>query len=171
MKAPGSGLLAAAAALALVAAGGCSHYSFSPAMRTHISTVSVPVLENETLDYGAGQAVTDAIIDVLSDDGTLRVVEREDADSIIRGAVVTYERVVMSYDAGGTPRDYKVRAVVRLAFEDLTRAEVVWEQDVEGWAVYSEAGAGEELTSEDEARSEAFRKIAQDVLALSVQGW
>lgn len=162
--------LAVVAVAALVACG-CSHYSFSAAMRTHISTVAVPVLENETLEFAAGQDITDTIIDVLSEDGTLRVVERENADSIIRGSVVTYSRSVMSYDAGGTPRDYKVRAVARLAYEDLTRGEVVWQQDVEGWAVYSESGTGEELTTEAEARAEAFGNLARDVLAMTVQGW
>ncbi|MCK4410043.1 MAG: LptE family protein, partial [Candidatus Eisenbacteria sp.] len=168
-------LLAAAlllgAGLVLVGGAGCSHYSFSSAVKTHISTIAVPVLLNETLEYAAEQGVTDAIITEFTEDNALRVVGEEEADSILRGAVVVYERPVISYDASGNPTQYKVRVVARLSYEDLTKNEIVWEEDVEGWSVYSEAGEGGDLTTEEEAREYAFEKLAQDVLSKTVQGW
>ena len=157
--------------LVLMAVSGCAHYGFSPAARTHMSTVAIPILVNETLEYGAEQGLTDAIISEFTNDNTLRVVGELDADSIIRGTVAIYERPVISYDASGNPREYKVRVVAHLSYEDLTRNETVWEDDVEGWAVYSPAGETGELTSEEEARTVAFEKLAQDVLAKTVQGW
>jgi hypothetical protein len=159
------------AASLLFALAGCSHYSFSSAVKTHISTIAVPVLVNETLEYGAEQGVTDALISEFTDDNALRVVREEEADSILRGAVVLYERPVISYDASGNPREYKVRVVARLSYEDLTRNEVVWEDEIEGWAVYSELGEGGDLSTEEEARDYAFEKLAQDVLSKTVQGW
>jgi len=162
---------AALVAIVLPAMTGCSHYSFSSAVKTHISTIAVPVLVNETLEYGAEQDLTDAIISEFTDDNALRVVGEEEADSILRGAVVLYERPVMSYDASGNPREYKVRVVARLSYEDLTKNSVVWEDEVEGWAVYSESGEGGALATEDEARAYAFEKLAQDVLSKTVQGW
>ncbi len=48
------------AGLALVA--GCSHYSFSAAAKTHISTIAIPILENETLEYGTELGITNALI-------------------------------------------------------------------------------------------------------------
>ena len=158
-------------ALVLSAVPGCARYSFSPAVRTHISTIAVPVLVNETLEYGAEQGLTDAIISEFADDNTLRVVSELDADSIIRGTVAIYERPVISYDASGNPREYRVRVVAHLSYEDLTKNETVWEDDVEGWAVYSVAGDVGQLTSEEDARAVAFEKLAQDVLSKTVQGW
>ncbi len=167
--------LATAAALAVAATAlvltGCSHYSFSSAVKTHISTIAVPVLVNETLEFGAEQGVTDALVKEFTDDNALRVVREEEADSILRGAVVLYERPVISYDASGNPKQYKVRVVARLSYEDLTRNEVVWEDEIEGWAVYSEVGEGGDLSTEEEARDYAFEKLAQDVLSKTVQGW
>lgn len=160
-----------ASALLLLAVAGCAHYSFSPSVKTHMSTVAVPILINETLEYGAAQSLTDAIITEFTNDNTLRVVGETDADSIIRGSVVLYSRPVMSYDASGNPREYKVRVVAHLSYEDLTRNETIWEDDVEGWAVYTVSGDGGELTTEEDARSVAFEKLAQDVLSKTVQGW
>ena len=166
---PLSAFVLAAAMLTLTT--GCSHYSFSSAVKTHISTIAIPVLVNETLEFGAEQGVTDALITEFTEDNALRVVGEEQADSILRGTVVLYERPVISYDASGNPREYRVRVVARLSYEDLTLNEVVWEEDVEGWAVYSEMGDGGDLKSEEQAREYAFEKLAQDVLSKTVQGW
>ncbi len=163
--------LLAGAGLALLGGAGCSHYGFSSAVKTHISTIAVPVLLNETLEYGAEQGVTDAIINEFTEDNALRVVGEEEADSILRGAIVLYERPVMSYDASGDPKEYKVRVVAKLSYEDLTKNEVVWEEEVEGWAVYSDTAAGGYEATEEEAREYAFVKLAQDVLSKTVQGW
>ena len=166
-----AGALLIGAGLALFGGGGCSHYGFSSAVKTHISTIAVPVLLNETLEYGAEQGVTDAIVAQFTEDNTLRVVGEEEADSILRGAVVLYERPVISYDASGNPKEYKVRVVAKLSYEDLTKNEVVWEEEVEGWAVYSDTAAGGYEATEEEAREYAFVKLAQDVLSKTVQGW
>jgi len=164
-----------AVAILVVLTAGCSHYSFSPTGKAGgkggISTIAVPVLANETLEYGAEQDLTDALISEFTEDSALRVVGEEDAESILRGAVVLYDRPVISYDASGNPREYKVRVVARLSYEHLTDNSVVWEEEVEGWAVYSDDAAGGELTSEEEARDYAFEKLAQDVLSKTVQGW
>jgi hypothetical protein len=162
---------AAALSLLLLALPGCAHYGFSPSMRTHIATIAVPILVNETLEYGAEQDVTDAIIGEFTRDGSLRVVGEGDADSILRGSVVLYEDRVFSYDAGGNPRDYKLRAVARFTYEDLKETRTVWEGDVEGWAVYTPGDVEADVTTPEDARKAAFEKLAQDVLAKTVQGW
>ena len=164
------GLVLLCAAIALAQAG-CSHYSFSPSARPHLKTVAVPVLANETLEYGAGQDLTDAIIEVFSDDNTLRVVDEDSADSVVSGKVSLYERSVLSYDAGGDPREYKVRVVASLTYEDVVKERVIWEGDVEGWAVYSITQADTEYTTEEEAREASFARLAQDLLSETVQGW
>lgn len=152
-------------------AAGCSHYGFSSAVQTHIKTIAIPILANETLEFGVGQELTDALISEFTDNNALSVVGEEEADSVLRGTVVVYERPVISYDAAGNPGEYKVRVVAALAYEDLTAQETVWEEEVEGWAVYSESGQGGDLTTEEDARAEALKKLAEDVLSKTVQSW
>ena len=166
-----TGVLMIGAGLALLGGAGCSHYGFSSSVKTHISTIAVPVLLNETLEYGVEQGVTNAIVAEFTENNALRVVREGEADSILRGAVVLYERPVISYDAAGEPKEYKVRVVAKLSYEDLTKNEIVWEEEIEGWAVYSDTGAGGYEATEEEARVYAFVKLAQDVLSKTVQGW
>ena len=163
-----------AIALVAVVAQACSHYGFSPAGRGGkggLSSIAIPILINETLEYGAEQGLTGALIEEFTNDNSLRVLPEDEAQSILRGTVVTYERPVLSYDAGGSPREYRVRVVARLSYEDLSTKETIWEGEVEGWAIYAVSGEGGGLTAEDEAKAAAFEKLAQDVLAKTVQGW
>ena len=55
--------------------------------------------------------------------------------------------------------------------KDLSTKETIWEGEIEGWAIYAVSGEGGGLTTEDEAKAAAFEKLAQDVLAKTVQGW
>ncbi len=164
-------LLAAGLLVAVLLAAGCSHYGFSSSGGSDFSTIAVPILENETLEYGASVGITDALIEQFTTDNTLRVVGQDEAESILRGTVVLYERPVMSYDAGGNPLEYKVRVVARLAYEDVGQGSTIWEEDVEGWAVYSPGETAAELTTEEEAQVRAYEKLAEDVLSKTVQGW
>lgn len=156
---------------AVLAAMGCSHYGFSPSLRTGPRTVAVPVLGNDTLEYGAEQGATDAIITTLTEDNSMRVVPEGEAEAVIRGRVTTYERPVFSYDAAGNPREYRVRVAADLSYEDRRTSTVIWEGRVEGWGVYTVSGEGGTPTTEEEARAAAFERLAQDLLAKTVQGW
>ncbi len=165
-------LFGAVACAMVVCACGCSSYSFSSSVRrADVSTVAVPILENQTLDFGLEQDVTDAIIRQFQNDGTLRVVGEEEADSVVRGAVINYERPVVSYDAQGNPKEYKVRVIARLSYANLRSKETEWEGDVEGWAVYNVDPDTGELSTEVEARLAAIVNLSQDVLSKTVQGW
>jgi hypothetical protein len=159
----------------IVCACGCSNYSFSATGGGRgpkgASTVAVPILENQTLDFGLEQDVTDAIIREFQDNATLRVVGEEEADTIVRGAVVSYERPVVSYDAQGNPKEYKVRVVARLSYVNLRSKETEWEGDVEGWAVYNVDPETGEFSTEGEARAAAILNLSQSFLSKTVQGW
>jgi hypothetical protein len=133
--------------------------------------VAIPVLANETVEFAVDQGLTDALIEEFSDDNSLRIVGEDEAESILRGTIVGYSRPVLSYDAGGNPREYKVSIVARLSYEDLTNGTIVWEDEITGWAVYSVTGDDGELTTEEEAQERAFKKLAQDVVSRTVQGW
>ena len=92
----------APAALALtlaLAAASCS-YSPSPAQfPTHLKTLAVPILKNETTEPNIEQEVTQAIVDRFVQDNKLRVVDEAQADLIISGSVVRYTNSVFGFNA------------------------------------------------------------------------
>ncbi|MBM3307070.1 MAG: LptE family protein [Candidatus Eisenbacteria bacterium] len=171
MRPPGPQVGLACVAVLLVLTG-CSHYGFSPAVRAGgPRTVAVPVLANETIEYGAEEGVTSAIIAALTENNAMRVVPESEAEAIVRGSVTLYERPVLSYDAAGNPREYRVRVAASLSYDDRRSGTTIWSGTVEGWGVYALSGEGGGLTTEEQARAAAFEMLSEELLSKTVQGW
>ena len=61
-------------------------------------TVHIPVLKNETLQYGTEENLTAALIDHILNDGRLTVSRRENADLILEGVITKMEQSPLAYD-------------------------------------------------------------------------
>ena len=100
-------------ALVLVAAGSLSSCSggwrigwpdIDPPRRAPLvygdkyESVHIPVLKNETLQYGTEESLTAALIDHILNDGRLTVSRRENADLILEGVITKMEQTPLAYD-------------------------------------------------------------------------
>lgn len=155
---------------------GCFHYSFSGAMTGDIRTVSIPLFENQTAEYGFVERITDDLILVFQKDNTLKIVDESDADAILRGTLIRVEDVPYTYEGEGEGEsanfsvgEYKLTLVVNLEYYNQKKGEVIWTQKVEGWGTY------EHITGSPDEReagfTEAIEKMNQDILNLTVSGW
>ena len=64
----------------------CGFYSLSGSLPPHIKTISIPMVENETAEFGIAENISDGIQERFNDEGILRVINNN-ADSILRGTV------------------------------------------------------------------------------------
>ena len=53
----------------------------------HIKSISIPLMENETAEFGLAEEITDGIIEEFNKAGILRVIDEELAHSILRGEI------------------------------------------------------------------------------------
>lgn len=164
-------LILCAPAMAL--AGGCA-YSFSgSSLPSHIKTVAIPVLQNETLDYQVADEATQALVDRFIRDNRLKVVTLSEADAVLEGTIVSYEDKVYSYDRNENPEQYIVVARFALTFKDRVRNREIWKEEaLSASQVYSPGGlipGGP--TSEPDARQQAFEQLANDVLSRTLEQW
>jgi hypothetical protein len=148
-------------------------YSFSARTARHIRSVAVPFLDNETVQYGLAETLTDALVAAFVEDNQLRVVPEEQADSIIEGRVTGYRRVPQVYRANESVQLFRVHVAVSLSYRDLVRGETVWEDTrLEEWGEYSLSGEGAEgRTTEEEAQEQAVEKIVKRVITRTVESW
>ena len=150
-------------------AAGCWYYSTSGSLLpSHIKTVAVPLLGNETTwEYGIKEKLTDAIIDAFTRDNTLRVESERNADSILRASIVSIQEIPFTYDQHEQVQEYKMQMYLRIHFEDVSKKKVLWEEEaMEGWGTYS---------TEDEEWEDgierAIEKLASDIVNKTVAGW
>jgi hypothetical protein len=148
-------------------------YSFSARTARHIRSVAVPFLENDTVQYGLAEKLTDALVSGFVEDNQLRVVPEDLADSIVEGRVIGYRRVPQVYRANESVQLFRVYIAVSLSYRDLVRGETVWEDArLEEWGEYSLSGEGAEgRTTEEEAQDQAVDKLVTRVLTRTVENW
>ena len=156
---------------------GCGFYSFSGSPLSGINTIGIPVFENQTLEYGISESLTDSLINLFVRDNTLKVVNEKKADSVLKGAIMKYERVAHTFDASENVKEYKVRIFVDASFEDKKHKKVMWEQkNMEGWGIYSAVAilttsGADSIETEDSGKARAIKKLAEDILNKTVKGW
>ncbi|MBM3285737.1 MAG: hypothetical protein FJY88_00055 [Candidatus Eisenbacteria bacterium] len=155
-------------------ASGCGIYSFTgSSLPSHIKSVSVPILMNDTHEPALANEVTDAITQRFLQDGRLKIAGESRADCILEGRVVSYENKVHNYSAAQVPEDYIVVMRVGLTMRDSVKNRELWsEESLVVSAVYRVAGEGQDgLRDEEAARRKAIADLAEDVLARTMEQW
>jgi outer membrane lipopolysaccharide assembly protein LptE/RlpB len=158
--------LAACAAVAL-AASACA-YSVNPSSGSTYRTIAIPVLENETLEYGVEDLATRTLIDTFQEDNRMEVVSPGEAQTILRGKITGYSRDAYTFDASEQVQEYKVQLTLDLEYGVVATGKNVWrENNYIVWATYKPAD-GE---TEETGKERAMAKLADEVVARTIEGW
>ena len=163
-------------ALGLIAtlAGSCAYSTSAALLPPHMRTVAVPVFENGTTEYSLPQEITDEVIARFVQDNHLRVVPERSAASVVRGKVVGYKNSVFGFSDQTRAQEYRVSVTVSVVFKDLVKNREVWSDPAlaktANYYVTPVPGDTSAHTELD-GRKEAIQKIADEILARSVQSW
>ena len=145
-------------------------YSASPMLSSSIKRIYIPTFENETSRYGIEQDLTEAVVDAFTRDNRLTVVSERDADVMLRGVIVTYEKGAFTFDRASTVDEYRVSISISVALEDLGEGKVIWEDStMNAWEAYDEDPEGER--TEDDATAAVMITLANDIVSRTIEGW
>lgn len=167
----------AAAWAALVLAGlllGCGVYSTRPGqLPSHIKTVAIPTFENRTTQAGLDEEITKSVIDRFVADNNLRVVGEPEADAVLSGAVRTYQNAVFGFTANVQAEEYRVSIAVSCRLFDKVKNREIWRDDglTKTANYYVVEVPGQPAKTEIDGRQEAIQKIADEILARTVDVW
>jgi hypothetical protein len=151
---------------------GCG-YALSSKTNPHIKTIAVPLFQNESLEKGIEETLTGEIIDVLQENRTLTLTKEKNADSVLHGKILEYQRAPYSYDQNETVQEYKITIILSAEYEDRVKRKILWsEPRLLGWSTYSVVGTpGSGASDEAGAQLLAIRKLAEDLKTRTVEGW
>jgi hypothetical protein len=142
----------------------CGAYSFSGStLPPHIKTVGIPLFEDRTTEFGIDQLLTDALIQAVTNDNTLKIANSRESDAIISGVITSVKDRTGQYDADETAGDYRVFVSVKVRFEDVKKRVLLWEDTITQWGAYD--------TNRNDGIEEALEKISTEILNRSVSGW
>jgi len=143
----------------------CGVYTFSPSALGGIKSIAIPLFENQTLEGGIAEKLTDALAAGFVADNTLRVVPEGRSDSVLRGSVVSYDRSAYTYDETESVSEYIVRMEVNVSFIESKSGKIIWEDRLSNWGTY----ATTEI--EEIGQDGAIAKLVEDILNRTVKGW
>jgi hypothetical protein len=147
----------------------CGPYSFSGSAFPHIKTISVPLFQDNTAEFGVKEQLTNDLIQAFTRENSLKIADRRNADSVLNGTILAISDQAGSYTRDERVNEIQVHLLVEIKYEDLVKRKVVWEDKISQFGSYT-PGTGEKSTRND-AIAEAIAKIADEVLNRTVSGW
>ncbi len=66
----------------------CGFYSLAGSIPSHIKSISIPLMENQTAEFGLAESITDGIIDQFNGAGILLLEDSDAANSILSGKII-----------------------------------------------------------------------------------
>ena len=165
--------LGVALAAVAVAAASCAYTTSTALLPSHLKTVAVPVFENGTTEYTLEQNVTDAVIAAFIADNHLKVVDERSADAVVKGRITTYRNAVFGFSQAAQAQEYRVTIGISVTFKDQVKNRQLWSEPnlVKTSNYYVVDTPGDSARTELDGRKQAIAKLAEEIIARSVEGW
>jgi len=174
----------------LILAAGCGFYSMAGSIPPHIKSIAIPLLVNQTAEFGMAESITDNLQEDFIEENILRVVDEDQADSILRGTIIKVEDSPYTYSQEEAVSEYRFTITLEIEWYDVKNDEVLMKKRFSGWGAYGLSGDlatdgidndGDGLIDGDDndefgdprtfATKVAVRKIAEDILDEIVSSW
>ena len=127
-------------------------------------TIAIPGFINNTNEPYVDVDVTMAVVNEFIADGRLKVVDVEIAELVLRGQVVKYEVIALSYTANSYVQQYRVRLVVNASLDDLRSKKTLWrESGIEAVFISDYKVTIGDITVTKIAKEAAIKKASQDI--------
>ena len=175
--------------LVLIISLSCGFYSLSGSLPPHIKTIIIPLVENETAEFGIAEDITDGIQSRFNDEGILKVID-DNADSILRGTVKKISDDPYTYNKNESVSEYRYKIDVNIEWYDIKNEKVLLKGNYSGWGAYGLSGDiatdgidndnDGKIDSDDDnefgeprlfASNVAVKKIAEDIINDIMTTW
>jgi outer membrane lipopolysaccharide assembly protein LptE/RlpB len=163
-------------ALCIAAAGcvcSCGYTTSSASIPPHLKTLAIPVFENGTTEPGLEQTITTEVVARFVADNHFKIVDERQADAILRGRVTSYKNTVFGFSVQTQSQEYQAAVGVSVVMKDVVRNRELWHADnlIKTANYYVVDVPGQPAKTELEGRQDAIKKIADEIVARTVQGW
>jgi len=151
--------------LAAFLLSGC-FYSFNPKGKLDINSVAIQRFENNTAEFGIEDRMTDAVIDAFIADGTMRVLPSDQAEAILEGSLVSYNRKPYEYDESDQVTSYVVEMDFVIHLKKSGDDSDFWTETM------SQRGVYDLLTeTEEDARLKAINLLVEAIINRTTKSW
>ncbi|MDP6628960.1 MAG: LptE family protein [Candidatus Marinimicrobia bacterium] len=168
----------------------CMYYSMAGSIPAHINSIAIPIVENQTAEFGMSESVTENLLVKFNEENILRVTDEDQATSILRGTITRVSDAPYTFTKEEAVTEYRFTVHMKVEWYDVREDKNLLEKSFSGWGAYGLSGDissdaidndGDGLIDgedDDEfgdprefATTVAVTKIAEDVLNEIMTSW
>ena len=145
----------------------CGVYSFKRTSGASlIETVSIAQFDNETIEPGVADRLTELVIDAIITEGTIDVVGPGAAEAILSGALKSYKRDPFTYDESDRVTQYVVKLRMEITLRKTSNDDEIWSE-----IFYNEGVYNADDETEEDGQTRAVSLLVTDILNKTSKGW
>ena len=168
----------------------CGFYSLSGSLPSHIKSIAIPLVNNQTAEFSLSEQMTERIVDEFNEAGLLRIVDENIANSILRASISKVTDEPYTYNKQESVTEYRYTIYVKIEWFDVLNEVNLFQKTYSGFGAYGISGdiASDgidndndgKIDSEDDdefgeprtfASGVAIRKITEDILNDIMTTW
>jgi hypothetical protein len=85
----------------------------------HIKSIAIPLVNNQTAEFGIAESITDNIIEVFNEENILRIVDEGSADSILHGTIISLEDAPYTFSSEEAVSEYRINITMDITWNDV----------------------------------------------------
>ena len=97
----------------------CGFYSMAGSIPPPIKSISIPLMENQTAEFGLAESITDGILNQFNEAGILSVTDVDAANSILYGKIIKVTEGPFTYSKQESVSEYRYKIDVKIEWFDV----------------------------------------------------
>jgi len=106
----------------------------------HIKSISIPLVNNQTAEFGIAENITDNIIEVFNEENILRIVDEDNADSILNGTIISMNDAPYTFSSEEAVSEYRITISMDITWHDEKNDADLLKKRYSGWGAYGLSG-------------------------------
>jgi len=107
---------------------------------SHIKSISIPLMENETAEYGIAEDITDGVIEKFNESGILVISDDNNANSILKGTIKKVSEGPYTYSKEESVSEYRYKIDIKVEWYDVSNDKNLIEGIYSGFGSYGLSG-------------------------------
>ncbi len=150
----------------------CWFYSFKGTLPPHIKTIAIPLFGDRTAEFNIQQIVTEQIRIGFIQENILKLVEEENANSVLYGTIQSIQDrplVFKEGESGESVTEYRITLKIEVEWFDNVENKSIFKKSFTGFSEYDPTGATDR--TRELALSESIDNITEDIVNQILSGW
>lgn len=150
----------------------CWFYSFRGTLPPHVQNIAIPLFNDRTAEFNIQQVVTDRIRLGFIKENVLKLVEEDNAQSVLFGTILAVKDNPLVYEessAGEAVKEYRLTLQVEIEWYDKVYNKPFFKRQFTGYSEYDPTGSTE--ATRDAALQKAVEQITEDIINTILADW